>query len=72
MSKELHIVISFCLEHAEQAPLQRRAFLYRGLAEFCGKPEMAAEFCKMASELEAANLRCRQFALKFELKGGAQ
>lgn len=57
-------VISFCLERAPEAPVQKRVKLYRGLAEFCGNPEIAAEFRSEAAQLEAADKRCLEFAFK--------
>ena len=70
MSKELETVITFCLKHAANAPVAERVSLYRWLAEFCGLPRRAAEFCRMADELEQADLHCREFA--FKLTNGGQ
>lgn len=65
MSKELETVLKFCLKHAQSAPVAERVSLYRGLAEFCGDKKQAAEFCNLAHDLEQAELRCREFAFRF-------
>lgn len=64
-SDALQTVIEFCLDHAHEAPVHRRVKLYRGLAEFCGDRQEAATFNAVASELEAADLRCRELALNY-------
>lgn len=69
MTKELETVISFCLQHAESSPVLERVFLYRGLAEFCGNERMAAEFCRMADDLMAAEKRCKEFHFEFKAGG---
>jgi hypothetical protein len=70
MTTELKTVMDFCLKHAEEAPVQERIFLYRGLAEFCGEPARAAQLRSMASDLEKAELRCREFRFTFTTGGG--
>lgn len=68
-SKEMQTVMDFCLEHAAEVSVARRVSLYRGLASFCGDATEAAQFCKLADDLEAADHRCREFAFHFT-KGG--
>ena len=58
-------VFTECFDHAQSLPVPRRAKLYRGLAEFCGSHEQAAEFNQLAGDLEAADRRSREFAFKF-------
>jgi hypothetical protein len=65
LSKGLETVVGFCLEQAELAPLKKRASLYRGLAEICGSPQKAAEFCTLAEELEAAEKHSRRISFDF-------
>ena len=72
MSNELRTVIEFCLEHAEEAPVHRRVSLYRGLAEFCGEPKRAAEFRSLATSLESADHRCREFRFNFTKPEGVK
>lgn len=66
MSNELKTVMSFCLKQASQVPVAQRVSLYRGLAEFCGSPEIAAQIYTMADALDAADRACRQFIFNFE------
>lgn len=61
-SRAMQVVVDFCLEHAEEAPVRRRVLLYRGLAEFCADDAQAALFRKLSDDLEALDLRCREFA----------
>jgi hypothetical protein len=64
--------MEFCLENAEQVPVSRRISLYRGLAEICGDLQEQKELRDMAADLEAAELRCREFRFNFgnNLGGG--
>lgn len=64
-SRQLQTVVEFCLEHAEAAPVARRAFLYRGLAEFCGDAAEQSTLLQLAADLEAADRRCREFAFRY-------
>lgn len=64
-SEAMKTVIDFCLEHAPAAPVQRRIKLYRGLAEFCGDMQQAAQFSAAAREMEAAEARCQELHLPF-------
>ena len=66
MNKELQTVISFCLEHAENAPSAKRVPLYRGLAKICSDKNLAAKFSTLADDLETADHNCREFRFKFE------
>ncbi|HEV2691413.1 MAG TPA: hypothetical protein VG347_00805 [Verrucomicrobiae bacterium] len=59
------VVMDFCLEHAESAPVQRRIFLYRGLAEICGDMHEQKQLRQMADDLEKANEHCREFRFNF-------
>lgn len=58
--------MSFCLEHAESAPVQRRVSLYRGLAEICGDLHEQKILMQMAAELEKADRRHREYVLEFK------
>lgn len=60
-------VLDFCLEHVESAPLSKRVFIYRGLAEFCGDDSLSREFLQLASDLESADRRCKECAFRFTL-----
>lgn len=68
-SNPLQEVVSFCLDHADQAPVSRRIVLYRGLAEVCADEQECAMLQSLATELEAADHRCREFAFKFKNGG---
>jgi len=65
MSPEMKAVFDFCLERAEQATPAVRAKLYRGLAEFCGDPQLAAKFRSAAEAIETADHLQRELILKF-------
>jgi hypothetical protein len=64
-SSSQKIVMDFCLEHAEAAPVQRRVSLYRGLAEVCGDLLEQKQLLQMAAELESADQHCREFRFNF-------
>jgi len=67
-SEHSQTVIDFCLEHAFEAPLQRRVKLYRGLAEFCADEQESANLKSLADSLEATDKLCREFAFQFSQK----
>jgi hypothetical protein len=50
-----------CRKHALTLPCLDRALFYRGLAEICGSPADQLQLTGMAEEIEAADLRCREF-----------
>lgn len=62
-TEALKTVIEACLDQAKDAPVPKRIKLYRGLAEFCGDMQQAAQFIAAARELEEADARCRELAL---------
>lgn len=62
-TEALKTVIEACLDQAKDAPVPKRIKLYRGLAEFCGDMQQAAQFNAAARELEEADARCRELAL---------
>jgi hypothetical protein len=59
------IVFESLLEFAEQQPMRKRATLYKALAEFAGDPVTTAELQVLASDIEAAEARCREFQFQF-------
>lgn len=69
LNKGAKAVVEFCLDHAPEAPVAKQISLYRGLAEICGNPDQAAQFCELADDLEDADHRCREFAFKFKNGG---
>lgn len=66
-SQSMTLVVESCLAHAESLPIRRRAALYRALAEFCGVPNQSADLRAIASDLETADHRCREFAFRFSV-----
>jgi hypothetical protein len=70
-SPEMQVVLDTCLTHAEGLPPGRRALLYRGLAEFCGDAQEAADLASIAADLEDADRRCREFAFRVQIQRGA-
>lgn len=64
-SESQKVVIGFCLEHAESAPVHRRVALYRGLAEICGDLHEQKQLLQMANALDDADHRCREFRFTF-------
>lgn len=74
MTTEMKAVIEFCLDHAPSASMQRQVLLYRGLAEFCSEPSEAAQFRRLAAQIETALKQSRQlaFSWKAEHDGGIE
>ena len=63
-------VAEFVIEQAALQPLSKRIRLYRGLSKLCGDEVHAPQLEKLANDLEAADLRCREFAFRFSQGGG--
>ena len=70
MTKEMQVVIDFCLKHSESASLPERISLYRGLAEFCSDDKHAAEFSGMADDLLDVEKRFQQLRLNLAFRNG--
>jgi hypothetical protein len=64
MPKALHLVITTCLDHAQELPVQRRVFLYRALAEICGNKAEETKLLALAADLETADDNCREFTFR--------
>jgi len=71
-SESQHVVMDFCLEHAESSPVRRRVSLYRGLAELCGDLREQKQLMQMADELEHADSLCREFRFNFTKPEGGR
>lgn len=54
-------LFDFVLERAADEPVRRRIEIYRALAEYAGCIADAGELRHMATELEDAEGRCREF-----------
>lgn len=57
------IIVSICLDRAEQAPVAQRVSIYRALAHFCGDARQSAEFRSIADALESAEKNVQQLSL---------
>lgn len=68
-SRSMQVVIETCLTHAESLPPMKRAELYRCMAESCGTEQEAADLVLLASDLESADRRCREFAFRITTQG---
>ncbi len=58
-------LIDFVLESAASAPVSKRIRIYRGLADVCGSESEHNQLNKMADDLEAVELRTREFHFQF-------
>ncbi len=65
MKSDLAELIAFVLEKAEQAPLHRRARIFRGLASVCGDQDEQKQLNQIAKDLNNADALCREFNFKF-------
>ena len=54
-NSSVSMVIETCMSTAGSLPLDRRALLYRGLAEICGCPQQESTFLQLAENLESAH-----------------
>jgi hypothetical protein len=68
LNKDHMEVVAFVLEQIDRASGSRKARIYRGLADLCGDDAEAKELRKMASDIEAVDHRCQEFAFKFNRK----
>jgi hypothetical protein len=67
------ILFEFVLARCEAEPVATRIALYRSLASYAGEIGQRDELTKLAADLEAADLRCREFAFHFQnRKGGGK
>ena len=67
-SEALQTVINFCMTQASNAPVHDRVKLYRGLAEFCGDKQEAANLNAVADDLETADRRSRELAIELSYR----
>ena len=65
MSSNYHIVEDFVLEQAALQPIARRVKLYRSLAQLVGENKEGHALLDLATDLESADRRCREFAFQF-------
>lgn len=59
-------LIDFVLESAASAPVGKRVRIYRGLADVCGTEAEHRQLNRMADDLEAVELRTREFHFQFQ------
>lgn len=59
------VLFMHCLGTAEQLPTIKRAELFRALADYSGDDKQAADLVALATSLELADHRCREFAFVF-------
>lgn len=65
MSDAKHILFEHVFRTAEAESIQRRACLYRALAEYAGDPDQAASLHRLATALEEVDQRCFEFTQGF-------
>lgn len=66
MADHWSLIRAELLEAAESRPVHRRIQIYRAIAHHCGDEAEATAFQTAARELEEADARCRELALRFE------
>lgn len=54
-------LVSFVIQHAGCLPAERRARVYRGLAEVCGEMEARTALHNLADAVEQTAVVCREF-----------
>jgi hypothetical protein len=71
-SKSLQVVLEECQRFAGQLPLDRRASLYRGLAEVCGNQKNAVGYISLAKECDALRKHEAEMQLDLSIEGDGE